>query len=179
MKVESSIPLLEQILSPWHDKIGQDYLGYKNHVYRMLHCCFWLHEPSDEERQKLIIAAAFHDLGIWSAQTLDYLPPSIVLAENYLQEQGLSHWSEELELIIGMHHKLTPYRDRRFPLVEVFRQADLVDFSLGAIKSGVPKQFIQELKTVFPNAGFHKRLLQLAWQRLKQHPLNPAPMMKW
>ena len=45
LKVHASLPLVEEILSPWQERIGTDYDGYKNHVYRMLHCCFALAPP--------------------------------------------------------------------------------------------------------------------------------------
>lgn len=179
MKIERHIPLLEEILSPWKGRIGRDYEGYKNHVYRMLQFCFYLHNAGEEERKKLIIAGAFHDLGIWSDNTIDYLPPSVALARDYLREQGLEPWSQEIELMIDQHHKFNPYSDGHYPLVEIFRRADLVDFSLGMVKAGVRGSYIRQMKDAFPNAGFHKRLLQLAWQQLKKDPLNPAPMMKW
>jgi hypothetical protein len=66
MKIERGIPLLEELLAPWRERIGRDYAGYRNHVYRMLHFCFVLHPPTDEQRHKLIIAkvkAAFTKAG--------------------------------------------------------------------------------------------------------------------
>ena len=33
--------------------------------------------------------------------------------------------------------------------------------------------------THFPNAGFHKRLVQLELGWLTRHPLNPLPVFKW
>ncbi|MGH7838917.1 MAG: hypothetical protein ACREQC_13990 [Candidatus Binataceae bacterium] len=174
------MPLLESILTLWKEKIGADYLAYKNHVYRMLHFCLYLHEASADERQKLTISAAFHDIGIWSDNTVDYLPPSIAQAKVYLRANGLDPSNREIELVIDMHHKLRRYRDDgTYPLVEIFRRGDLVDFSLGAVTFGIPKTYISEVKAAFPNAGFHRRLLQLSWRQLKRHPLNPAPMMKW
>jgi len=103
----------------------------------MLNFCFFLANPTEEDRKKLIIAAAFHDIGIWSDHTIDYLPPSVALARKYLNENGLEEWVEEIELIIDMHHKIRPYKNARYPLVEWFRRADLVDFSLGSVKSGL------------------------------------------
>ena len=35
-----------------------------------------------DTQRKIAIAAAFHDLGIWSAGTMDYLPPSAALARD-------------------------------------------------------------------------------------------------
>jgi len=179
MKIEESIPLLEEILDKWRTEFGNDYLGYKNHVYRMIHFCFALHDCDDEEREKIIIAGCFHDLGIWSSGTVDYLPPSIALAKEYLKQRSLELWSPEIELLIDMHHKLRKFRNDRYPLVEVFRKGDLVDFSLGAVKWGLPKTYIKSIKDQFPNAGFHKRLGQLAGGWFSKHPLSPPPFLKW
>lgn len=65
MKIEKQIPLLEEIFSEWKRVIGAEYNGYKNHVYRMIHFCLALRNCNDEEREKIIIAGAFHDIGIW------------------------------------------------------------------------------------------------------------------
>jgi hypothetical protein len=179
MRIEDPIPLLEEILAPWRICIRDDFAGYRNHVYRVLHFGFALRDCTEEERHKLVIAGAFHDLGIWSAGTVDYLRPSIALAMAYLQEHDLRRWGQEITLIIDLHHKLRPYRDANFPLVEVFRKADLADFSLGFVKGGVPAATVRDVKAAFPNAGFHKRLMQLAGGWFAKHPVSPPPFMKW
>jgi hypothetical protein len=56
-----------------------------------------------------------------------------------------------------MHHKLIHYRDNCYPLVEVFRKGDPVDFSLGMLKSGLPKTCIRSNHEQILNAGFYKR----------------------
>ena len=179
MKIDTNIPLLEEILSEWKDIIAEDYIGYKNHVYRMLHCCFALYDCNDKDIQKLVIAACFHDLGLWTEKTVDYLPPSISLAQDYLEENDLFDWSEEIELMIGLHHKVRVYKGIDYPLVEIFRRADLADFSLGMIKGGVSKQVMKQIKQTFPNAGFHKMLMKEQGKWLLKHPLNPFPIIKW
>ena len=179
MIIEERIPLLEEILSEWQEIIGKDYQGYKNHVYRMIHCCFALKDCNEEEREKIIIAAAFHDIGIWSKNTLDYIPPSIPLAMEYLNRRNLKNWSIEIKSMIAEHHKLKPYKNNTYSLVEVFRKGDLVDFSLGLFRFGIPKKELQKLKAQFPNAGFHKNLFKLARRWFIKYPLNPVPMMKW
>ena len=93
MKIEESIPLLEEILDKWRTELGNDYLGYKNHVYRMIRFCFALHDCDDEE--------------------------------------------------------------------------------------GLPKTYIKSVKDRFPNAGFHKRLTQLAVGWFSKHPLSPPPFLRW
>lgn len=179
MRVESEIALLEEIFSGWKDLIGEDYLGYRHHVYRMIHCCLALKECSDEEKEKIIIAAAFHDIGIWIDQTIDYIDPSIKPAIAYLKETGRDAWKEEITLMISEHHKMTEDKHVQYPLVELFRKGDLIDFSFGLVSFGLPREYIKTLKSSFPNAGFHKGLAKKAGRWFVKHPLNPAPMMKW
>ena len=179
MAIEERIPLLEEIVGVWRSELGSDYEGYKNHVYRMIHFCFALRSCTDEERKKIIIAGGFHDLGIWTNSTIDYLPPSIALAKKYLQQNNFEQWAPEIEIMIDQHHKIRKYHNERYPLVEVFRRGDLVDFSLGAVKWGLPESYIKSVKDQFPNAGFHKRLAQLAGVWFSKHPLTPPPFMKW
>jgi hypothetical protein len=69
--------------------------------------------------------------------------------------------------------------DESYPLVEIFRKGDLVDFSLGIIKCGVPKTYIKSVKKTIPNAGFHKFLMKGAKEWFAKHPLSPPPFMKW
>ncbi len=179
MSIEASIPLLDEILGGWKKELGQDYTPYRNHVYRMVNFCFALHPCSEEERRKIVIAGCFHDLGIWSDGTIDYLPPSVLRADDYLKAKGLEAWSTEIGLMIDMHHKLRQYRDARYPLAEVFRKADLVDVSMGLVKFGLPASTVNAVKAQFPNAGFHKKLMQLAGGWFGKHPLSPPPFLKW
>jgi len=104
--------LLEETLAPWKHDIGSDYPGYRNHIYRMVHFCSALRECTDDERRKTIIAGCFHDLGIWSDRTADYLPPSIARAHRYLQQNSLEPWSAEIELLIDNHHRLREHAER-------------------------------------------------------------------
>lgn len=111
---------------------------------------------------------------------MDYLAPSVKEAMNCLDGQHLGAWREEIALMISEHHKIRPAHCPEYPLVEVFRQADLVDFSLGMIKQGIPSEFVQAVRKAIPNAGFHRNLARLAWHRLRTEPFkNPAPMVKW
>jgi hypothetical protein len=179
MKIEENIPLLEDIFSEWKDTIGGEYQGYRNHVYRMVHFCLALRECNDEEREKIIIAGAFHDIGIWIKDTVDYIPPSLPPAMAYLETRKQEAWSTEIELMITEHHKIREYKDTGYPLVEIFRQGDLVDFSFGLFKFGLSKDYINQVKAKFPNADFHKNLGKRAAKWFLKHPLNPVPMMKW
>jgi hypothetical protein len=170
---------LDALLEPWRTLIGVDFEGYRNHCRRMVTFCLALRECSAEEEHKIAIAACFHDIGIWTAGTLDYLPPSVPPAVDYLRSINAESWGEEISLMITEHHKLSAYEVERFPLVEAFRKADLVDFSLGLVKFGLPGGFVREIKQQYPNAGFHRMLVRRAAAWFVRHPLNPAPMMKW
>jgi len=85
MKIETTIPLINEIL------VDAD-PGYRNHVYRMVNFCFAQGRFDAEQKAKIIIAGCFHDLGIWSADTWDYLPPSIELAKDYLSRTDCEDW---------------------------------------------------------------------------------------
>jgi len=177
--IDTHIETLEAILQPYQSLLGEEFQAYRNHVYRMVHIAFYLHDCSEDEREKILIAAAFHDIGIWLENTVDYIPPSIPPAMQYLKACNLDQWADEVRLLISEHHKLRAYKNPSYPLVEVFRQADLVDFSLGLIRFSVDKGFLQSLNENFPNAGFHRSLARRAGLWLLKHPLRPLPMMKW
>jgi hypothetical protein len=170
---------VDEMLTPYRGDFRGEYGAYRNHVERMLNYCFALHTCSDEERQKLIIAAAFHDVGLWTRGTFDYLLPSMGAAEQYLVRNGLETWVPEIELIIDMHHKLRPFRRSRSPLVEVFRRADLADLSYGMLRGGVPRSVIEDNRQRHPDAGFHRRVLNESASWVVQHPTRPLPVAKW
>ncbi len=178
MNIEPIIPEIESILKEWQTELGKQYTSYRNHVYRMLHFCLYLKKCSKEEKAKLYIAASFHDLGIWTHSTLDYLPPSILLAKNHLIKIQKEDWFDEISLMIDMHHKISKYKNNQYPLVELFRKGDLVDFSLGIFSCNVPNSIIKQVKHSFPNSGFHVFLLKLGFFWILRHPLNPLPIFK-
>jgi hypothetical protein len=180
MNIETNNPLIGEILLEWRDRIGEDYDGYHGHVYCMYNFCLaLLHDCSDEEKKKIAVATCHHDIGLWSDHTVDYIEPSISQAKLYLSQQELSEWSKEIVLMIEFHHKVRTYNDKRYPLVEVFRKGDLVDFSLGVFKCGVPKTYIKSVMRTIPNAGFHKFLMKGAKEWFAKHPFSPPPFMKW
>ncbi|HKX84976.1 MAG TPA: HD domain-containing protein [Pyrinomonadaceae bacterium] len=176
--LETNIPLVDTILGRFRHTIGNDFDGYRNHVYRMINFCFALGNISDEERDKIVIAGCFHDIGIWTGNTFDYLSPSVRSAEEYLSAVALEHLADDVKFMIDQHHKLRQI-DRTHALAELFRKGDLVDFSLGLVKFDLDPTFVREVKREFPNAGFHKRLVKLAGRWTCRHPLNPIPVLKW
>ena len=174
--ITSELPLVEQILSDWQLALAQDYRAYRNHVYRVIHFTR-LFTPVDETQdQQLQIAACFHDLGIWSDATFDYLGPSARRASDYLIQHQLSHWLAPVSAMIEDHHKITA---SPHPLANAFRKADWLEVTHGYLSFGLPRQRIAEIQQAFPNAGFHRLLVRLSLKQLLTRPWSPLPMMRW
>lgn len=153
-------------------------MAYRNHTYRVVNFCAALFPAELAQLEKIATAAVFHDIGIWTDRTFDYLQPSVRLACAHLTCAGRDEWAEEITEMILQHHKISPYRGNRHWLVEPLRRADLVDVSLGLITFGLPRKLVREIYATWPTAGFHKRLVQLELARLRTHPWNPLPMVR-
>ena len=128
MQIHCNISLIDDTLGAWSETIGRDLEGYRNHVYRMVNFTYAMGEFDDDTKRKIAIAGCFHDIGIWPSRTLDYLEPSASRAEKFLVENGMENWQPGIREMICQHHKLRTYKYD--PLIEAFRQGDLVDFSL-------------------------------------------------
>lgn len=177
--LHTEIGALDGILAAHASAIGPDLTPYRNHTYRVANLCLAQVRPDAETVEKVGIAAAFHDLGIWTEHTFDYLEPSVRLATAYLAEAGKSAWTDEIAAMIREHHKITSYRANPEWLVEPFRRADWTDVTLGALTFGTPRTFIRELYRQWPDAGFHRLLVRLELRHLGKHPLNPLPVLRW
>jgi predicted metal-dependent HD superfamily phosphohydrolase len=171
--------VVDDILAAHASVLGADATGYGNHVYRGLHYFAALAGGDVEPPASVLVAAAFHDLGIWTERTFDYLEPSTRAALAYLSSRGLDALIPEVAALIAEHHKLRVYRGPHARNVELFRRADLADLSLGIVRSGLPAGLVRSVKAAFPDAGFHARLLALAASQFLKHPLRPLPMVHW
>lgn len=176
--MRTEIPVLDELLAAHAEALGDDFAAYRNHTYRVANFCAALTADAPGVIEKIAVAAAFHDIGIWTDDTFDYLEPSVKRAETYLRESDQAERTAEIGAMILEHHKLSPYRLHPEWLVEPFRKADLVDVSMGLVRFGLARAYLREVFAAFPNAGFHKRLVQLASRRLMTHPWNPMPMMR-
>ena len=174
----AEIATLDEVLHAHAAALGGDFTGYRNHAYRVANLCAALARPDAEAMEKIALAAAFHDLGIWTDGTLDYLPPSIRLAREHLARAGRPEWADEVAAMIADHHKVSPARAAPGSLVEPFRRADWIDVTRGLRTFGLPRALLREVFAAWPNAGFHRRLMQLSLHRLRTHPLSPLPMFR-
>jgi hypothetical protein len=179
MGLVTEISTLDAILDDHSAELGADETPYRNHAYRVANLCLAQSPSGAETLQKIAIAAAFHDLGIWTDRTFDYLAPSVTRASAWLTGSGKAAWTPEIAEMIRWHHKITRYRGRTDWLVEPFRRADWVDVTRGVLTFGTPRSFVAELYATWPDAGFHTRLLQLELGHLRKHPLNPLPVFRW
>ena len=174
-----SLPTVEEVLDIHASELGHDLIAYRNHVYRVVNLCLAIVGYSRVELEKIAVAAVFHDLGIWTNDTFDYIAPSVAIARKHLAARGMAEWIPEIEAMIVDHHKVTPSRANPQSLVESFRRADWIDVSRGLRRFGLPRTFIAAVATTWPSAGFHRRLVQLTIDRFWKHPLTPLPMVKW
>ena len=175
----TSVPTVDEVLDRHASELGDDLTAYRNHVYRVMNLCLGIVGDRRVELEKIAIAAVFHDLGIWTNQTFDYIAPSAALARDHLARRGMADWIPEIEAMIVDHHKVTALRAEQSSLVESFRRADWIDVTLGLRKFGLPRTFIAAVAAAWPDAGFHRLLVRLTIDRWWKHPLNPLPMVKW
>jgi hypothetical protein len=82
--------LIDESLDAFRDAIAGDLTAYRGHVYRVFNFTRALASPTADRDDKIALAAVFHDLGIWSDHTVDYLPPSGVCVS------GRKRWGRAL-----------------------------------------------------------------------------------
>jgi hypothetical protein len=175
--MEYSNEVIESLLKQFRAAIGGDYDRYSNHVYRVFLICLLMDKEKANE-DKYATAAVFHDIGIWTDHTIDYLDPSIRQAEIYLAATARQDWIEEITLMINWHHKITAYHGKYEMTVENFRKADWIDVSLGLKTFGSDKKKIKKIRRVLPNKGFHWFLIRQITKNFFRYPLKPFPMFK-
>ena len=169
---------LDAILDRHASDLAADFTAYRNHAYRVATLCASQAGSPPEALEKIAIAAAFHDLGIWVDHTFDYLDPSVRLAREHLLASGRAAWVPEVTAAILEHHRITRYGGAHTWLVEPFRRADWMDVSGGLVASGLSRDLFRAALARWPRAGFHRLLARLEWRHVRSHPLNPLPMLK-
>ncbi|MEN9445461.1 MAG: hypothetical protein RIS47_2352 [Bacteroidota bacterium] len=169
---------IEEILYCHREELGKDFEMYRNHVYRVFNFAhLFPRKQTILSTEILAIAAAFHDIGIWTHRTFDYLEPSVELAKTYCITEGFgSEIADIVATIIEQHHTIVSVPDTVLALI--FRQADLCDLMMGLIHEPINIKSIKELWACFPNRGFHWKLVKLFFKNLLICPWRPLPMFK-
>jgi hypothetical protein len=106
----------------------------------------------------------FHDIGLWTNNSLAFVNPSCDLAKKVLTEAKLG--PRQLNLaheIIYWNHKITPFNGtnhiKNNAIVEAARKADWVDITMGFVSYGMPKEHIQNVTKVIPYNKFQEIIL--------------------
>ncbi len=172
-------PLVDTLLQEHAGDLGGDMAAYRNHCLRVLNYYCWQRTPDESELRHAIVALVFHDIGIWTDGTWDYLDPSGRRMRDWVAANAPELDAELIEAMIQQHHKIRPWRGAHREAVEAFRRADWIDVLLGLAGYGVPKDFRRAVMAALPDAGFHLRLVQLSGKRLLTRPWSPMPMMRW
>ena len=89
----TEIPTLDELLQAHAAALGDDFTAYRNHTYRVVNLCVALSPGDSAQLEKIATAAAFHDIGIWTDRTFDYLRPSVGSACAYLARSGREDWA--------------------------------------------------------------------------------------
>jgi hypothetical protein len=113
----TSVPTIDDVLDGHASALGNDFVAYRNHVYRVANLCVAI-AGGRGDLEKIAAAAVFHDLGIWTDRTFDYIAPSIALAREYLVAREREDWISEISTMIADHHKITPSMANPNSLVE-------------------------------------------------------------
>lgn len=172
------LAVLDEILDDHAQALGRDYHPYRNHAYRVANFYWCLLPGTVQDLYVLAVAVAFHDLGIWTAGTFDYLAPSEAMARHYLLARDRPELVPGVLAMIGEHHRISVVAHDRDPRIEAFRCADWIDVSLGLRRFQLPADDFRRIVGRFPRLGFHLRLVQFALRHGLRHPLRPLPMVK-
>jgi len=172
------LAVLDTILQDHAQALGRDYHPYRNHAYRVANFAWCLRPGSVHDLYVLSVAVAFHDLGIWTAGTFDYLGPSEALARQYLLDQQRPELVPVVLAMISEHHRVSHVPGDQDPCIEAFRRADWIDVSLGLRRFNLPADAFTRIVKQFPRLGFHLRLVQFSLRHGLRHPLRPLPMLK-
>ncbi|MFT4396750.1 HD domain-containing protein [Gordonia lacunae] len=179
------VATVDNFLAPYRSDLGTDATMYRNHVLRVLFLADALtaehrrispEYPSPSSDRDFVLAATFHDLGIWTAGTFDYLQPSMALAAEHATRSGGSYDIELITTMIAQHHKL---RAAASPssFVEILRRADAIDVSGGMLYRCYRPYRVAVRH--YPTIGFHRQLIRLTARRWRTHPTSPLPMLRW
>lgn len=152
---------IETLLTPFKDVIGDDFEGYRNHLYRVLTYTLHFLEGDEQHREVIETALVYHDISLWADKALAYVAPS---SQRALEANQNNHWGHDPQLLhdlIFYHHKIFPFKGPNAKVVNAFRKADWIDATQGVIKKGMLVPHIEQVKAALPAVGFYDTLMRL------------------
>ena len=81
MPVVTELATLDAILGDHEAALGPDATLYRHHADRVANLCLIQSSGGAERLEKIAVAAAFHDLGIWTDRAFDYFHKRLVQLE--------------------------------------------------------------------------------------------------
>lgn len=153
---------VERLFAPYQDALGDDFMAYRGHVYRVITYAMHFLDGDQEALAMVETALVYHDIGLWTDKELAYLEPSeaLALADNEKYGWGLD--AQLLKDTIHWHHKVFPYRGPNARIVDAVRRADWIDATGGKVRKGLSKDQIADVEAAIPNYGFDAVLQRLA-----------------
>jgi len=160
--IRASRPRVDSLFLPFKSAIGNDFEGYRNHVYRCITYAMHFLKNAPEHEQIVETAFVYHDIGLWTDKALAYLEPSEALALRDNEAFGWGLDPDALRGVIHWHHKVFRYKGEHAEVIEACRKADWIDATQGWCRKGITRLAISQVESAFPNCGFHKSLMRLA-----------------
>ena len=199
LRANRSIPLIDQIIRSYAEAFDnnlQNAVPYKNHCYRVYNLAVNAipRKLSERELELLAIATGFHDLGVFTHKTLDYLGPSEEEAAKWMKANGYTRDNEleTVKLMIEYHHKLSEFKydsslsseanansKTTEEMVERLRRGDWIDVTFGVRSFGMDPGEIKTLREPFPQAGFALTLIKAGLSWVPFNLLNPLPFVRF
>lgn len=173
-------PLLDAILETHRTAIGEQYEGYRNHCLTVLNLVFHDQDLPASRADAVAIAAAFHDIALWTDDRIDYLDPSVAHARRFCDTTGREDLADLVADMIEWHHKILPGSlSAMDPLVRRFRDADWSAFTFGLIPLDRFTPHRKAIAAALPDAGFHAFLNARTLRHLSTGGWrDPLPMMR-
>ena len=154
--------LIDEHLAQFESELGANFNAYRGHLLRVLTYAMHFLQGDKTHLNTIEVALVYHDIGVWTANTLAYLEPSIELALKHNHTNGWEYDTDLLKNIILWHHKITPFRGENAAVVNAVRKADWIDASNGRIKKGLSNETINKVNQALPSLGFHQSLRVIA-----------------
>lgn len=141
-------PLLNLILKKWKSDLGDNYELCNNHSLRVINYVFYQMKPNEEMKQKIVFAAAFHQLSLFINHKSNYNNYHIHSAE--LFESSFNcfdfYHSDSVLNAVLKHSVNEPVFYNNDCFESCFWNAYMIDSSLLHRQNKIPKDFIESVK---------------------------------
>ncbi len=155
-KIIRSSQLLDILLEPWKETLGQDYDAYKNHALRTINYCYFILPNNEEVLQHVIITAAYHQLGLWIKNNKDYSSTSAETLIDNSEKIGFNPVPKHIIQAIIKHSSLTKEFGKNDLFAYTFWRAFRIEMSMGYSEQGLPSDFIDQVRTCIPTKHYNK-----------------------